>query len=438
MSSKPRKDATAALSKSAPQGDTAAVSPDSHDALFADLQILVIDDDAFEQKLITTILKKLGANKVEAVDGGRAALERLRDCNGKIDVAICDLMMPDIDGLEFVRRISGFSKTPAIIFASGADNPICRAAEQIADQLGVLVIGSVLKPVSPDSLTKLLSKLADGNKTFKHLGAFPELSLSADQVKAGLNGDKLVMYYQPKISVKTGEVVGFESLARWRDDKLGILGPASFIPTIARCGLLNRLTDVVIFKTLSDFAPWSKKHPEIQVSINVDAENLSNFELPNFVINTAKPLFINPNRITLEVTESGVANDATTAMEILTRLRLNDVRLSIDDFGTGYASLDKLKDLPFNELKIDRGFVQDATANDSAMALLEFACELGKKLGLHIVAEGVETQSQWQLVSDLGCDAVQGFLISKPMPADEVLGWIANWNSRKESKVATN
>jgi len=407
--------------------------PPVNDPRLSELNFLVIDDDPFEQKLLGTILKKLGGQNIEIVDGGQAALDRLNAAATRIDIALCDLKMPDIDGLEFVRRISQFPNAPAIIFASGADNSICRAAEQVGEKLGIRILGSVTKPATPQTLLNLMIKVFDSGQSFGQFGSGPHAQISEDQAKAGLNNGQIEMHYQPKIAVMTGEIVGFESLARWHDPDLGILGPGAFIPTIERHGLLNRLTDVVITKTLEDLSLWNPLFPKLQVSINVTAENLSNLELPNFVVNTAKSLSVAPSRITLEITESGVASDLTVAMEILTRLRLNDIRLSIDDFGTGYASLDKLKDLPFSELKIDRGFVQGAANNENAMVVLEIACDLGKKLGLNIVAEGVETQTQWDLVAKLGCDAIQGFFISKPIPRADIPDWIADWSTQRNS-----
>jgi EAL domain-containing protein (putative c-di-GMP-specific phosphodiesterase class I)/ActR/RegA family two-component response regulator len=426
------------LERSDAPNQPASKHPPVNDPRLSDLNFLVIDDDPFEQKLLGTILKKLGGKNVEVVGGGQAALDRLSANTSAIDVALCDLKMPDIDGLEFVRRISQFSNAPAIIFASGADNAICRVAEQVGEKLGIRILGSVTKPAAPQTLLDLIIKVFDSGQLFGQFGAGQHIQISEEQAKAGLNNDHIEMHYQPKIAVITGEIVGFESLARWRDPEKGILGPGAFIPTIERHGLLNRLTDVVITKTLEDLCGWNPLFPELQVSINVAAENLSNLELPNFVVNTAKSLSVSPNRITLEVTESGVASDVTVAMEILARLRLNDIRLSIDDFGTGYASLDKLKDLPFSELKIDRGFVQGAANNESAMAVLEIACDLGKKLGLNIVAEGVETQTQWDLVAKLGCDAIQGFFISKPIPRADVPDWIADWSTQRNSVAVSS
>ena len=414
---------------------------DTRDPRLLTLGFLVIDDDPFEQKLISTVLKKLGCQNIESAGGGQAALDRLSSnvvaSDNEIDIAICDLKMPDIDGLEFVRRISQFDNPPAIIFASGADNSICRAAEQIGSQLGIRVLGSVSKPATAERFFEHISSFFNVAQKYSPLGGISNKPLSQEEAITGLENACIEMYYQPKISVKTGEISGFESLARWRDEDRGMLGPGAFIPTIERHGLMDTLTKVVIERTLLDLSQWNNQYPHLRTSINIAAENLSNLELPNLVVNTAKSLSINPNRITLEVTESGVASDVTTAMEILTRFRLNDIRLSIDDFGTGYASLDKLKDLPFSELKIDRGFVQGAATNESAMALLQFACELGKKLGLYIVAEGVETQQQWDLVEELGCDSVQGFFISKPIPKLEVPNWIERWNPQRSQAAAS-
>ncbi len=405
---------------------------------FGRLRVLVVDDEHFVRILTGRILERLGVNHIATADGGRAALELLNQPDVLFDLVLCDLKMPDVDGLEFVRLIAGCVDTPNIAFLSGVDYNILAAAENFAKQNGLNVLGLLSKPVKPEALSDILSRAADAptprvgkNRAEK---SAPTI-LTLEEIKAGLADDAIEMHYQPQVSARNGSVTGFEALARWRHPEFGLLGPGAFIPIAETAGLMGNLTRNVVAAALRDNGSWLADGFALKLSINIAAENLSDLGFPGFVLQQAAEQAVLPSQITLELTESGVTRDAIAAMEILTRLRLNDITLSVDDFGTGYASLEQLKSLPFTELKIDRSFVHGAARSRNTRALLESAVTLGKKLNLHIVAEGAEDQDDWDTVARLGCDTIQGYFIARPMPADEVVDWVKarerSWPSAK-------
>ncbi len=398
---------------------------------FSNLSVLVVDDEPFVRNLALKMLERLGVSRLDSAESGRVALAKIEDAASHFDVVLCDLKMPDLDGIEFIRGIAGYRERPDVAFVSGVEERLISAAKDFALQNGLRVLGTLSKPIKPRALSALLELAMESFAPAQSQAPRrdPGYSLSREEVEAGLSDGALTMYYQPKVAVRDRHVVGFEALARWQHPEFGILGPGSFLPAAESNGLMGPLTKAVVARTLADGGSWLADGLTVNVSINVDADNLADLDFPGFVVATAAEQAMAPSQITLELTESGVARDAMAAMEILMRLRLNDITLSVDDFGTGYASLDKLKSLPFTELKIDRAFVHGAKEATKTHTLLESAVSLGKNLGLHIVAEGVEDQDDWDVVSEFGCDAVQGFLVARPMPVSEVPEWLAKWES---------
>ena len=172
---------------------------------------------------------------------------------------------------------------------------------------------------------------------------------------------------------------------------------------------------------------WRADGLDLKIGVNFSVDNLNQLDLPEWIVSVASEEGMDPSKVILEVTESRLMEDVTKPLEILTRLRLKRIGISIDDFGTGFSSMEQLKRIPFEELKIDRAFVFGAAGDPSARAILESSVDLGKRMGMSLVAEGAETQEDWDLVAELGCDMVQGYFVAKPMPGDELPSWIAEW-----------
>lgn len=255
------------------------------------------------------------------------------------------------------------------------------------------------------------------------------LTLMAD-LRSAIEDSSLSVYYQPLIDFKSGLVVRFEALLRWKHPVHGMVPPDQFIPFAEQTGVIQPLTDWVIKNVLQQTQQWHRAGHDLGVAVNISMRNLLDPGLPDRI---ALLLDETPARsrggvqlLSLEITEGVLMADPERAVERLSRLRGLGVRLSIDDFGTGYSSLAYLSRLPVNEMKIDRSFILGIAEDPSKAAIVRAALDLGHNLRLEVVAEGVEDQRTWDLLFALGCDTAQGYYMSRPMPAEAVLPWLLN------------
>jgi len=240
----------------------------------------------------------------------------------------------------------------------------------------------------------------------------------------------LVPYFQPQVDARTRKVVGVEALARWRHPQDGILGPGAFITVAEENGLIIQLTDQMLTQSLRQWRQWHDAGLDLSISVNLSMHSLNCLSFPDQLVAEAQAIGAPLDRLVLEITESHLAQNMRVSSDVLTRLCLKRIRLSIDDFGTAYSNMEKLQMLPFSELKIDRAFVHGAAKNPSSYAILKSSAELGRRLDMKIVAEGVETQEDWGCAADLGCDLIQGFYVARPMPGDQISSWVQGWEQR--------
>jgi len=391
------------------------------------LTFLVVDDESFMRTLIARVLKGLGADHVVPCEDGRAALDRV---TMGADIILCDLNMPGMDGVEFLRHLTQTPFAGAVILISGEDQRVLSTAESLAKAHDLNVLGALSKPVTPAALEALLETLDFGPKGTRPARRPPD-HITEQDLRRGIQDDEIVVYFQPKVRVRDRKVVGVESLVRWNHRDQGMIPPMAFISLAEESGLIGPLTEIVMTKALHQGGLWLAAGQDIKVAINISVDLLTRFDLPEAIVATAAEAGLDPAHIVLEVTESRLMRDLRSSLEILTRLRLKGVGLSIDDFGTGHSSLQQLKRIPFTELKIDRAFVYGATRDPAARAILESSVGLARGLGMTTVAEGAETQEDWDLVDLLGVDMVQGYVVAQPMPADQFNAWLADWQAQE-------
>jgi EAL domain-containing protein (putative c-di-GMP-specific phosphodiesterase class I) len=186
----------------------------------------------------------------------------------------------------------------------------------------------------------------------------------------------------------------------------------------------------VLAAALADARRWRDEGLALRMSVNVSIDNLKSLDFPDRVVRQARDAGIAPEDLVLEITESQAMRDPVALLDIAARLRLKRIGLSIDDFGTGHSSLQKLRDMPFDELKLDRGFVHGAAEDPALHAILQANLDMAQQLGLRTVAEGVEDRADWDCLRALGCDLAQGWFIARPMPANEVPNWVRDWRLR--------
>jgi diguanylate cyclase (GGDEF)-like protein len=245
------------------------------------------------------------------------------------------------------------------------------------------------------------------------------------ELRQAIDHDELVLHFQPKVALSTRQVIGVEALVRWQHPERGLLGPGDFLGVAERTGLIADVTRWVLNAAASQCAEWRERGTEMRVAINLAAANIVDVTLPNAVDETLRRWNVPGELLECEISEDTVMGDPRRATEVLERLRALGARLSLDDFGTGHSSLTYLKQLPLDEVKIDRSFVTGMAVDPSDAAIVRSTIDLARHLGLDVVAEGVETEEVLDVLIALECDVAQGFLLSRPLPADQLDGWLA-------------
>lgn len=390
----------------------------------SDLSVLVVDDDAFVRRTLMRQLESLSISEVAGADSGASAHERIAQRGEPFDVVISDLQMPGEDGLQLLRKLSGEGPRPAVILISSFDPRLLRTAEEIAKQLGVRVLGSVVKPVSTRSLGALLERARAPRS--RSPAPTQEADVTPEELMAALAAEQIRIAVQPQLRLADQRVHGVEALARWTRTGGHPVPPSQFIRLAESHHLISPLTDQVVRQAFSLAAHWQSLGLDLSVSVNLAPMSLDDLDFPDRLHRQAQQMGVPSSRLVLEVTESGMSDAPANLLEVLGRLRLAGFGISIDDFGTGYSSLQRLSWVPFTELKIDRSFVMAAPDDSKARSILQSSLSLARDLGLISVAEGVETAAHLELLGELGCDVVQGYYLSRPLPPSELPGWVGS------------
>ena len=245
------------------------------------------------------------------------------------------------------------------------------------------------------------------------------------ELHGALETGQLVLYYQPKADVRTGAVTGLEALVRWQHPERGLLGPGHFLPLVEQSGLTRALTSFVIDRALCELAELRSSGLDIDVAVNLGPADLLDLGLPSEVERLLQVRRCAPEHLQLEVSEDVVMADVDRTVDVLRGLRAIGVRTALDDFGAGHAALGQLKHLEVDTLKIDCAFVMRMAQDERDAAIVQSLVDLGRRLGLRVVAEGVETREAWDLLVRWGCDEAQGHLVAPPMPAPELVEWLS-------------
>ena len=397
-------------------------------------RILVLDDDTTMLQLLSRKLADRGFTQVTVCTDGHDALQQLDHPDGPPDLIVSDLNMPKMDGAEFVRKLGERGYSGSLILMSGEnDERVLRSATILVQAHRMTLLGHLTKPFPRDTLAELLRKWSPPQQG-QPLAA--DRTYSAGELGAAMTRGELVNHYQPQVAVASGRVVAVETLVRWRHPADGMVLPDQFIGVAEESGLIDELTRIVLAAALTHARVWQQEESGLRIAVNLSMENLISLDFPDFVAGQAVAAGVAPASVVLEVTESRLMRDLRVPLEILTRLRMKGFHLSIDDFGTGHSSLAQLRDLPFDELKVDQGFVHRACADSTVRAIFEASLGLATQLGMAAVAEGVEDRDDWNFLRTTGCDFAQGFFIGRPMPAADLPAWMEDWRARARHEVA--
>ncbi|XHS80114.1 EAL domain-containing protein [Burkholderiaceae bacterium UC74_6] len=412
-------------------------SPTPHDESPRDAGhrvVLVVDDSAVQRNHLVGLLKTLNYGTILEAGDGIEALHLIDEHGAEpLHLIITDIDMPGMDGIELIGRLAEQSFAVNLIATSARDPRLLETVEALRDDSSSMrLLGTLAKPVTLATLTHML-KAADMRAT-PHAASMNKPLITLEAIEEALERDEFRPYVQPKISLKTGLIQGVESLARWAHPKEGILGPQYFIPHLEGTPLMSRFTLSIVRQSLDMLQDWVRVLPQLTMSINLAADDLSKHRFADQLVGLVKDRGLQPAQVIWEVTETMIMR--SSAMANLARLGLKGFGLSMDDYGVGYSSMQTLSRSPFTELKIDRLFVDGASQRDNRKAILVSSLDMGMRLGIHTVAEGVEQEDDWRLLRTLNCETAQGFMIARPMPAEELLGWVKGNRARLKALVS--
>lgn len=397
------------------------------------MDTLLIDDDPFALKLLAHQLALQGRQDVTLCEQAQQALDLLESQVDAINLVFCDLQMPEIDGVEFVRHLARIGYRGSLVLVSGEDGRVLQTVQRLAQAHEVHMLGILGKPVLPEALRQLLARHSSRRAV---LPGAPRRRFPPEELRQAIAGGQLVNHYQPKVELASGRVVGVEALVRWAHPQAGLVPPDQFIGIAEEQGLIDALTHRVLADALAQARRWQDQGLDLRMAVNVSMDNLAALDFPDVVARLAQEAGVPPTQLTLEVTESRLMKDVRAPLDILTRLRLKRIGLSIDDFGTGHSSLAQLRDIPFDELKLDRSFVNGAGQDASLRAIVQATLAMARQLGMQSVGEGVEDQADWDCLRSLGCDVAQGYFIARPMHGAALNAWLTDWAPRGAALAA--
>lgn len=380
---------------------------------------LVVDDDPLQQSILGSYFTTIGVETIEYASNGRAALEKLASRAGQFDIVVSDLKMPEMDGLAFMRALKERDFGGHLLVVSSAGERLVESAKRLSHMHGFRSTAILCKPLNRESLDGAIGRLTvPGLEDAGTMAPVPEADI------AGFIRDhRIFAEYQPKIDVWSGRIVGVEALARIKTPSSEILYPSKFIRVAEENGLIDDLTLEIVRTALAEMKEWSARDCNIRMAFNVSATSIRNTVFTDGLLRTIDEAGVVKSLLTCELTETDALEETAEVLESLTRIAINRVGISVDDFGTGFASIERLRDFAYSELKIDRSFAANGYHDTFADASVRASILLGRNLGMRIVAEGIETREQWDYIVKAGVDEVQGFLIGKPMRGRDFLEW---------------
>ena len=387
--------------------------------------LLVVDDNIVQRLQVVALCRELGVEMIYEAGSGAEALELLSLLVLPPDVAIVDLEMPGMDGVELIELLHQRSLSIPLVVVSSREVVLINTVETMARNLGIPVVAGIRKPLQRAALA---AAFEGWNREQAEPGVVasraPQAPLDPRELAVAIESGAIAVHYQPKVDMTKGVVCGVEALARWTHPSLGEIRPDRFVALAEREGLIHGLTMAVLSQAFGMAARWNATGQRLSMAVNLSPRLLEEPTLVRELSALLEEHGLEARQVVLEITESSVVDCMGVALGVLARLRLKGFGLSIDDYGTGFSSMQQLARIPFSELKIDRAFVHGAHQRTNLRVILQSALDMSRQLGLVTVAEGIETLADWQLVRDCGCSVGQGFLIAPAMPGDQLPAWV--------------
>ncbi|MGE4451793.1 EAL domain-containing response regulator [Castellaniella sp.] len=383
------------------------------------ISVFTLDDEPLQALHLMYTLRDAGFQHVVELTSPLQALDRLRQSDRCL--VVMDLDMPGMDGLQFIDQLHREGLRPWLACVSMCSQPVLDNAAAMAEARGLVVMGTFVKPFTLGHARRLRAGLSEGCDRYRAKEAPPPSQPAGKGVFShALEARRIQGWFQPKVDVRSGQVTGVEVLARWPVPGASHAGDARFLETIRLYGLEEPLLFRMLMDGLVAQRQWRKSGWRVDLSVNLPVPLLANPDLPDQLQTCVESAGGSCCDVTFELLEDQTLEDMGQYHMGAGRLRLKGFGLAQDDFGHGFSSMHHLTTLPFTEVKIDRGFVTGAWRDATRRAALEASVRLGQQLGLKVTAEGVETHDDLDLLRQLGCDYIQGFLVAPAIRAEGI------------------
>jgi EAL domain-containing protein (putative c-di-GMP-specific phosphodiesterase class I) len=377
---------------------------------------LILDDDEQIAELVGELTRSAGFETI--VTTGPTAF---RAALAKYDpqLIVLDLQMPELDGVRALRMLADLRCRAHIMLVTGMDQRTIAAAEEYGRTRGLQILAGLQKPLSPPEFLDKLRWVRAVNS-----------QLTVADLQRAIEEKQLRLYYQPTIrrfADGSWDVSAAEALLRWQHPDRGLLSPASFLKMGEDNGLARPMADFVLERGIQQLCAWHKRNLKLGLRVNLSAQLIGDLDFPDRLEAVLKENGVDPDLLTLEITETAMLDQEAATIDILTRLRVKNINLAIDDFGIGYSSLTQLFRMPFNEMKIDKSLVMNIPQSEEARIMVETLVALAHRLSLTACAEGLEAPEIMHFLDRIGCDAAQGFWISEPVTASDLPQVLSRW-----------
>lgn len=377
--------------------------------------VLIVEDCPAQQLYAGQLLKQLNIQHISYASDGELALELLK--KQQTDVMLIDLEMPQMNGVELLRSIARQQLCQAVIITSAKDSLLLNSVATMAEADGLQVLGVLAKPLNKEQLSVCLSRriATVWPAAFERKTPFFEQNLLQEAIR----GQHFSLCYQPIVDMNSGQIIAVEALARWCQPELGIIRPDVFIAAAEQWGLINELTLVLLDQALQRLQQWQDVGLVVPLSFNLSPLSLSDAAFVQGLHHKVRQFGIKPELICFEVTETQSFTHVSAAIEALANLRLAGFGIAIDDYGTGFANIQQLSRIPATRLKLDRSLTYGVSERPQQRLVLENTIQLAHKLGLSLIAEGIEKLADALVIKRFGINLVQGYLCYKPLTAND-------------------
>lgn len=395
------------------------------------IHALVVDDDPISRGMVSEQLLALQADSVKSVDSGRSALGMLQ-LHDEINLVVTDLRMPDLDGIALLAALDQFRDRVHVIIMSALGDKILRAASRIGIGHNLSILGVSSKPLGLRKLASMLERVR--NRPEQAKTKVEELkAVSIDSIRAALTEEGHYILVQPELRSQDLSLEAVEVLSRWKHPALAQRSPADIITAAERAGIISELNQHLLDEVGAAWNAWARHKLSPRISINISAITMADRSFPDWINRSIQPYALTPQDLILEITETAIPASGTSNLEVACRLGMLGFELSVDDFGTGFANLQQLQDMPFCWLKIDQSFVRQMERSEEARTIVKSSIRMAHDLGLTTVGEGVETELHQRMLTDMGCDVLQGYLFARPMLPSELPAWHKEFQEKQRN-----